>query len=374
MDSVISLRGSPEPPDLFQPRMPSVDLLEDMDGLFARARGELDAARAQVGAGQCPIAVVTPDRTILLHPCPPAGSIAPEFTQPLARLMPPEPILDIAVVGYTNVKALQADKSKSIPFFGQLLGFGYLGHRVIVFEGHPTALASGVRNSDALIVDSGMLPFIQDDWLDVALEAMHPEARAFVHDRTDYSLHHVTRNANAAPEMSFTPRLPGVTSCSDLPALFAEARERARSSASAHPIVVVSPERKISILEYSLDAAEAEAVQNTVMAIAPSSEPANVLVVACNEPERLNADVRRAIPCIGIVKGLAEAGHNVVVFEGQPDAYAAATQNADLLVLDGGMEPFLPPDWKGIAHANMKIPRVAIFLRDGFVLFKTLGT
>jgi hypothetical protein len=43
---------------------------------------------------------------------------------------------------------------------------------VVLFEGHPTALAAGLTGADLLIVDAGMIPFLQKDWLEVALQVM----------------------------------------------------------------------------------------------------------------------------------------------------------------------------------------------------------
>jgi len=75
-------------------------------------------------------------------------------------------------------------------YLGFLLGFAYIGHAVWVFEGHPSALASGCRNADVLLVDGAMVPHLQQDWVAVASRAMRrPEI--FVHDRATYSLRKV---------------------------------------------------------------------------------------------------------------------------------------------------------------------------------------
>jgi hypothetical protein len=53
------------------------------------------------------------------------------------------------------------------------------------FEGSP-------RPSDlfqpVLLVDSGMLPFLQEDWFEVAQRVMRPNPRVYVHDRETYTL------------------------------------------------------------------------------------------------------------------------------------------------------------------------------------------
>lgn len=92
--------------------------------------------------------------------------------------------------------------TRTIPFRGILNGWAYLGHNVMVFEGHPAAFESGVRDSDVLLVDSGMLPFIQFNWADVARRVMHPGGRIFIHDRETYTLSIVLDSATGKPSTS----------------------------------------------------------------------------------------------------------------------------------------------------------------------------
>ncbi len=41
--NIESLPGSPQPEDIFEPHMPGVDLLSDMDGFFMQVRKLLEA-------------------------------------------------------------------------------------------------------------------------------------------------------------------------------------------------------------------------------------------------------------------------------------------------------------------------------------------
>jgi hypothetical protein len=52
---------------------------------------------------------------------------------------------NIAAIAYTELSGLRSDISKTIPFFGILLGFAYIGHAVWIFEGHGSALVAGCR-------------------------------------------------------------------------------------------------------------------------------------------------------------------------------------------------------------------------------------
>jgi hypothetical protein len=190
---VRSIEGSPRPADIFEPHMPGVELLSDMDALFSTAREQLEAGEFPAGEfvkGQRAVAVVTPGRLIMFQPCPAPGRMSGELVENAKKLMPPDPPLKISAVSYTMVEAFMKDetKTKCIPFLGFLIGFAYIGHNVVVFEGHPTAFESGVRDSDVLIIDSGMLPFIQEDWFDVARRVMRPGAKFFVHARKSFTL------------------------------------------------------------------------------------------------------------------------------------------------------------------------------------------
>ena len=98
---------------------------------------------------------------------------------------------NVAATAYTELSAPTAGISQSVPFFGFVLGFAYIGHAVWVFEGHPSALAAGCRDADVLIVDGGMVPHLQNDWMAIAWSVMRtPET--YVHGRATYSLRKVS--------------------------------------------------------------------------------------------------------------------------------------------------------------------------------------
>ena len=52
-----------------------------------------------------------------------------------------------------------------------------------VFEGHPSGLSAGLEQADYLLVDSGTLPYLQEDWMAVALRSMKPEGKVFHYNR-----------------------------------------------------------------------------------------------------------------------------------------------------------------------------------------------
>jgi len=134
--------------------------------------------------------------------CPPPGSVEEERIAPMRELMPPEPPLKISVISHTCIEALVENLDKAIPFRGFLSGLAYLGHSIVVFEGNVSAFESGIRGSDVLIIDSGMLPFIRRDWRHVARRVMASGAKILIHDRATYALSPLDENSSAATAWS----------------------------------------------------------------------------------------------------------------------------------------------------------------------------
>lgn len=182
----------------------------NVDDVFRQARrmssgehsDDTDDERQNIVEGQRAVAIVTPGRLIILDPCPEPNTVPEEKLAPMCELLPPYPPLTISVISYTNIEALTTDMTQTIPFRGFLNAWAYAGHNVVVFEGNPSAFESGVRDCDVLLVDSGMLPFVQFNWADVARRVMRPGGRIFIHDRETYTLSILTTPAGAAPSPS----------------------------------------------------------------------------------------------------------------------------------------------------------------------------
>jgi hypothetical protein len=204
LSHVKTFEGSPRPADVFEPHQVSVELLSDMDEVFDSSRRMATRQRDDrvgeslgevLAEGQRGVAIVTPGRLTILDQCPEPGSVPEEKLADIREMLPPDPPLQITAISYTHIEALTEDMSKAIPFRGFLIMWAYLGHSVLVFEGHSSAFESGVRNSDVLLVDSGMLPFLQPDWQAVAQRVMRNEGRILIHDRETYTLSLVTKAA-----------------------------------------------------------------------------------------------------------------------------------------------------------------------------------
>ncbi len=171
----------------FTPRMPqNVEVVADIATVFSEAR------KAVVGGieplpdappDQRYVVIITPGRMLMQQPCPLAGSLPPEMVAGLEQILPSKPPLNITVIGLNDVPALLSDISQTIPFFGYLLGLCYVGHNVLVFEGHPTAYKAAMADTELVIADDAMLPFLQPDWAEVALNSPRsPRVLVFTRD------------------------------------------------------------------------------------------------------------------------------------------------------------------------------------------------
>ena len=181
----------------FDPHMPRVDSVDNADEVFAKARA---MACASDENGRSPI-VVTPSHRILM----PLASIRPgsksrESVQQIESLIPPNPPQKITVIALNSVETIMGDLWKqSIPFAGYLLGFAYVGHSVVITEGHSSILPAALKDVDILIVDGGMAPFLQADWPQVVQRAGVKRIMIFGRDG---SLKQMMRQPNAIPPAS----------------------------------------------------------------------------------------------------------------------------------------------------------------------------
>jgi hypothetical protein len=179
----------PAPPDLFEPRMPEVDLSSDIHRVFAQAR-QAAASQGSAGDPSRQVVLVTPGRTLMLQPCPAPGTMPANIVTQIERLISPKVKRKIAVIAYTELKAITMGLANAIPFFGMLVGMTYIGHSVWIFEGHTSALAAGCNEADVLIVDSGMVPNLTAEWKELAMSEA-PKLEIYIHDRTKHSLRKV---------------------------------------------------------------------------------------------------------------------------------------------------------------------------------------
>ncbi len=177
--------------------MPEIEVVdpEVIEAVFNTAR-KAASGEAGLTGDETPhryLLVVTPGRMLMQVPCPPAGSLLPEQVAPMEKMLNSAVKRNVAVIGFTGIKALQADISRAIPFVGLLMGLAYIGHAVWVFEGHPSALAAGCRDADLLLVDGGMAPYLPPGWAGLAAGVMRYR-KIFMHERHTFQLKRVEQN------------------------------------------------------------------------------------------------------------------------------------------------------------------------------------
>lgn len=176
--------------DKFTPRLLEVDVPDNLISVFAKARRIAAGLEPGFHLGEKHVVILTPGRTIISIPAPPKDLISPALLAGMKTWLGSDS-RNFAVVAYTNFEALMDEdngKLKCIPFIPRLCILAGAGHNVVVFEGHPSALEAGLRDIGVLLIDSGMLPFLQPDWMNVAVRAMRPGATYFICGREKQNL------------------------------------------------------------------------------------------------------------------------------------------------------------------------------------------
>ncbi len=172
---IIIILNMPETRSLFTPHMPEVYIRPDIESVFSKARSASDNTReGEDGLFRRQVVIVTPGRLLISKICPLPSEISAKEKSLLSSLISPQSPLNVAVIAFTYLESLKSDLLQAIPFFGYLLGFAALGHRVWVFEGHSSALTAGCRDADFLLVDREMQPFLgeNDNWRITAQKVM----------------------------------------------------------------------------------------------------------------------------------------------------------------------------------------------------------
>jgi hypothetical protein len=137
----------------------------------------------EIEAGRCRLAIIAPERTVGVLAGPEPGSAPPQFVATAKRLLPFTAPMNITGVGFTGGRKLVKEDLLHLPFVTALLSFAYVGHNVVIFEGHPSGFTQGLAGAEALLIDSDMLPFLQSDWFEVARRAFGRKGRIRVFER-----------------------------------------------------------------------------------------------------------------------------------------------------------------------------------------------
>lgn len=169
------------------------------------------------------------------------------------------------------------------------------------------------------------------------------------------------------------PTMPTISPRRDIRRCFADAR---RLSAGAHGVrwvVIIAPDGTlVNVPVPSADEADQTLLRDVRLALAPHQEAVTGLAItAINCTSGVQRRARSfhkmlpLVPNLSYMVGAACLGNTVVAFEGRPGDFAAGCADADMLLLDDGMIPFLQPDWAAIALNTLRQPRIILFGRDG---------
>jgi hypothetical protein len=158
--------------------MPKVREDHNMPRIFAEARKLSSGQFALPGQpeDQRYIAIITPERHTASVQAPLPEKMTPKMLQEVGEVVPETESQTITVIADTRIPEHGRLPLKTVlarmPFLGYLLGFAFVGHTVVVFEGHPSAIEAGCTGADLLIVDEEMMDALQSDWLTVAANLM----------------------------------------------------------------------------------------------------------------------------------------------------------------------------------------------------------
>lgn len=171
----------------------------------------------------------------------------------------------------------------------------------------------------------------------------------------------------------FQPHMPDVDGPPNIEEIFDKARKAAAEDTTPtkgknRHVVVVTPGRMLMLQPCPAPGMMNKQAVESVEKIMSSKTKRNVAVIAYTQLDALQAGLAQAIPFFGLLMGLAYIGHSVWAFEGHPSALAAGCREADLLIADNQMVPFLDSDWIATASGAMRRPLIFAHERATFSL------
>jgi hypothetical protein len=168
--------------------------------------------------------------------------------------------------------------------------------------------------------------------------------------------------------------MPEVGERSGLDEYFATVRRTAAGKGEGEGLVIVKPDRTLMVVPRLAETAELKKMAESMSKMVPTTVQRNIAAIAFTvfEPGPQGvaglAEVGKAIPFLGMLVGFSYIGHAVWVFEGHASALAAGCRDADLLLVDSAMRPFLARGWEKQAEAAMRNANILVHNRANFTL------
>lgn len=131
-------------------------------------------------------------------------------------------------------------------------------------------------------------------------------------------------------------------------------------------LVMITPDRRIKT-SAPLPGRETlpRPFQLHLESIAPSTEQWLIVAIGMTDFPAMKSDPYRCIPFLGTLEGFVQIGHAVILFEGHTSAFSSICENADLLLIDHEMIPYLQPDWIGVLSSVMRNDYIIRIRREG---------
>ena len=172
---------------------------------------------------------------------------------------------------------------------------------------------------------------------------------------------------SGSPAPSMEVRMPEVDLSRDADKVFDAARaagETVRPDApDRRQIVLVTPARVTMLQSCPAPGSLSDEELLPAQQLAPGEASKNVAVIAYTDLDAMSDRIHRAIPFFDLLRQLGYLGHAVWIFEGHVSAMAAGCRDADLLIVDDGMLPYLPGNWRSVASRVMRGSEVHVFER-----------
>ena len=169
----------------------------------------------------------------------------------------------------------------------------------------------------------------------------------------------------------FKAHMPEVDIRPDIEQIFSRARDAAGKDTvlpdgtALRRVAIITPGRLLVIKDSYPPGSLPRKNVAMFESLLPSKNKCRIAVIAYTYLEALKADLRKAIPFFDYLLGFAYQGHIVWVFEGHESALRAGCRDADLLLVDKAMLPFLVHNWRKTASNVMRHASIRIIARSG---------
>ena len=166
----------------------------------------------------------------------------------------------------------------------------------------------------------------------------------------------------------FQAHMPQVDQPANLAGVFDQARQFATGEKkpegidlTSHYLVRVTPGRMLMFKSCPKPGSMSPEAVTAFEGMMPSSNRLKIAVIAYTDMQAVMKDIRKAIPAIGLFFGLGYIGHSIWMFEGHPSALEVGCKDADMLIVDQTMQPYLADGWNQLASRQMSRKQIIIF-------------